>query len=235
MVEAASVVLVVGTGASAAVIRVPEDYPSVLAGADAASGGDSVLVGPGTWTDRAARTVVVLGTPQTLLAAMFLKPGVCVIGTSGAEDTVLDGGPLGAWPVYSVIHVLPGSESAKVVGMTVTGGGAGILAARASPLEVTACRVERNQKWGILSREQSLTLTSCSISENELGGDPVTALGGVAGFDLNVTCDGCTFQGNVGPGLHVERSSDNWPMTVILRDCSFLDIAKGSRLTDVAQ
>ena len=107
--------------------------------------GDSVLVGPGTWTDRAARTVVVLGTPQTLLAAMFLKPGVCVIGTSGAEDTVLDGGPLGAWPVYSVIHVLPGSKRAKVVGMTVTGGGLAFSRRGRARWKVTACRVERNQ------------------------------------------------------------------------------------------
>ena len=217
---------------NAAVIRVPDDYPSVLAGADAAAAGDSVLVGPGTWTDRAVRTVVVFGSPLTVESAMYLKPGVTVIGTSGAEFTTLDGGPLGAWPLYTIQRVLSGTQAARVVGLTVTGGGTGIAASGSSPLELDGCRVVSNARRGITARETSLILTNCLIAQNELNESILT--GGVAGFDLSVSCEACTFQGNVGPGLHVERSSDNWPMTVVLRDCSFLDHQlRGAVLADV--
>ena len=230
MAEAVLAALLLGSGARAAVIRVPEDHPSVLAGVDAAVAGDSVLVGPGTWTQRAARTVVVLGTPQTLLGAMFLKPGVTVIGTAGPTATVLDGGNETVAPVYTVIHVLPGSEVTRLVGFTITGGGHGVSAAGASPLELTACHIENNQKTGILCAEQSIVLTACSISENEWN-EPNTPSGGVFGWDLNLTCQGCTFSRNVGPGLRVDGS----PQGVILRDCSFLDHPlRGAVIADAA-
>ena len=218
--------------ARSAVLRVPEDYPSVLAGVDAAVLGDSVLVGPGTWTQRAARTVVVLGTPQTLLGAMFLKPGITVIGTAGPTATVLDGGiDTGGVPVYTVIHVLPGSEDARVVGFTITGGGHGVTAAGASPLEMTACHIERNQKDAIRSAEQSLALKDCSISENELGRDPPSTTGAVFATDTELACEGCTYAANVGPGLRVDGSLQG----VILRDCSFFDHQlRGAVIADAA-
>ena len=40
-------------------IHVPADYPTVLAGLDAAVSGDTVLVAPGTWTDTDTRIVQV--------------------------------------------------------------------------------------------------------------------------------------------------------------------------------
>lgn len=217
--------------ANSAVIRVPEDYPSVVAGVDAAAGGDSVLVGPGTWTDRVVRTILVFGSPLTVESAMYLKPGVTVVGTSGAAATILDGGTVGAYPLYTIEHVQPGTQAARVVGFTVTGGGTGIAASGSSPLELEACRVVSNARRGITSRETSLILTNCLIAENELTESTFT--GAISGIDVNVTCEGCTFERNTGPGLRISHSSAPL-LTVVLRDCTFLDHARrGASLGDV--
>lgn len=70
--------------------RVPEDRPTVLAALDAAVAGDSVLVGPGTWTARDTRTTVVHGGPSPVRANGFIRAGVTLVGTGGPESTVLE-------------------------------------------------------------------------------------------------------------------------------------------------
>ena len=76
--------------APGATIRVPEDYPTVLADVDAASPGDCVLVGPGTWTASATRVVVIYGLPRTVTACAFPRGGVTILGTAGRDATILD-------------------------------------------------------------------------------------------------------------------------------------------------
>lgn len=58
--------LAVSSVGLAATIAVPGDYSSVLAAVDAAVAGDSVLVGPGTWSDIDTRTVVINGIPFSM-------------------------------------------------------------------------------------------------------------------------------------------------------------------------
>ena len=57
--------LIAAEACLAGVIRVPEDYPSVLAALDASAAGDSVLVAAGTWTDTATRVVLIGGSGKT--------------------------------------------------------------------------------------------------------------------------------------------------------------------------
>ena len=70
-------------------IRVPDDYPTVLAAVDAAQTGDTVLVGPGTWSHIETRTVIVGGIPRLITGCAFPRRGVSIIG-SGMDQTVLD-------------------------------------------------------------------------------------------------------------------------------------------------
>ncbi len=68
----------VAANAFATVIRVPSDYPTIQAGIDASSPGDTVLVGPGTYLER-----LVVDDPVNL------------IGENGAGATTLDADLLG--------------------------------------------------------------------------------------------------------------------------------------------
>ena len=45
------VLLGIAFGASAATLNVPQDYPTIQAGIDAAQNSDTVLVGPGTYVE----------------------------------------------------------------------------------------------------------------------------------------------------------------------------------------
>ena len=176
-----------------AVLRVPNDYPGVLQAVDASVAGDSVLVGPGTWTDRAVRQIQFNGIPQTIQSAAFLKPGITVIGESGSENTILDGGPdaVGSG-LITIVHNLAGSESTTLEGFTITGDGDGIGAADASPLVLIDCQIVRNTDLGILADEQSITMVDCVVSEN----NPPEPAGAINGRYLDLDFTRCTFERN---------------------------------------
>ena len=84
-----------GSFARGATLHVPGEYPTIQAGIDAASPGDSVLVGPGTWTDRDTRQINPFDPSVLITSCGFLKAPLAVIGTEGAEATIVDGGDLG--------------------------------------------------------------------------------------------------------------------------------------------
>ncbi|MFN8180137.1 MAG: right-handed parallel beta-helix repeat-containing protein [bacterium] len=222
-------VLMVQMPARGAVLHVPEEYLTVLKAVDVAVAGDSVLVGPGIWNATEARTVLVFGTLQTVQSAMYLKPGVTVIGVAGAATTVLDGGQPTLYPVCTIEDGLPGAVAAHVVGLTVTGGGSGVAVSE-SPLELVDCQITGNHDYGVLASKAAVTLTRCVVSNNQLSG---AGDGGVDGHDIDLTCTGCTFAQNI-LGLRVE-TVEHLPMTVVLRDCVFRDHSlRGAVVTDVA-
>ena len=74
----AACALVGVAAAHGATLRVPEDYPSLLAAVDATASGDSVVVGPGTWSQTATRVVIVNGQSLPVTACAFLKPGIVI-------------------------------------------------------------------------------------------------------------------------------------------------------------
>jgi hypothetical protein len=78
--------------APATTINVPEDVPTIWQAVDLAQSGDSVLVGPGVWTDRDRRQVQIGPNLQWVYSCAFLKSGITVIGIEGAENTIVDGG-----------------------------------------------------------------------------------------------------------------------------------------------
>jgi hypothetical protein len=72
--------LLAGEVSSAATIRVPEDSPTVLAAVDLAVPGDSVLVGPGTWSAKATRVIVAQNGPFQYTACAYPRGGVVIRG-----------------------------------------------------------------------------------------------------------------------------------------------------------
>jgi hypothetical protein len=97
------------------------DFTSIQSAVNAASSGDTILVGPGRYQER----ISIVGLD------------VYLISTHGPVATTIDGGGTGP-----VIHCVSMSESSSIEGFTITGGvtmpplvGGGIyLAAQASPL-----------------------------------------------------------------------------------------------------
>jgi hypothetical protein len=72
-------------GAGAVVLRVPADYPTIQAGVDAASPGDTVLVAPGTYADHQVRPV----EGGVARSCVFLKGGVVLRSEGGSTVTTI--------------------------------------------------------------------------------------------------------------------------------------------------
>jgi len=120
---AIALALLVASVARAEIHHVPAEFPTIQAAIDAAVDGDTVLVSPGTYTER----------------VQFLGKEIEVRSTDGPGVTTIDGG--GGGPV---VRFLQGEGPGAILeGFTITGGtgkwkgsrrfGGGIVAANASP------------------------------------------------------------------------------------------------------
>jgi len=110
-------------------IYVPGDYPSIQAGIDAASSGDTVQVAPGTYHEN-----------------ITMKSGVVIQGAGAGDDpsihSIIDGGATG-----SVVTAIEVDSAAKLDGFTITNGdkanGGGMYNYSSSPT-VTNCTFSGN-------------------------------------------------------------------------------------------
>jgi hypothetical protein len=230
---AAAILLAMGS-AHAAILRVPEDYPSVLAAADAAVSGDSVLVGPGVWTDRATRTVSTPGGPRTFTSAAFLKAGITVIGVEGAASTVVDGGEVAGASVCTMTHVGQGTDPVHIEGLTITGGGEGALVWEATPIEFARCHFVENGRNAVAVRAAEVTLLDCVIEDN--CEDMETYSAAIDGWSgdwdprCNLELRGCRIGGNYWGGVKLRTA-----YSAIIDDCEITDHADhpGASFLDV--
>ncbi|MEZ5063233.1 MAG: right-handed parallel beta-helix repeat-containing protein [bacterium] len=223
---AAGIVFGVGLAAAdASILRVPEDYSSVLAAVDAAVSGDSVLVQPGTWTDTAIR---IAPTGAYVKSTLFVKPGITVLGLGGPEVTTLDVGPeVGAFAV-TITNNAPGSAPSYVIGFTITGGGTGVGGYGGSPLELHDCRIVDNPRQAANIAYTRLTLVGGTITGNAEG-QSSPQWGCVFGHESALELRQVT----------IERNSnvfgvvfDSQPQSVRLIDCTFLDQTLACRVWD---
>jgi hypothetical protein len=221
------VVIAAQRTAEATTIRVPEDYASVLAAVDAAVSGDSVLVGPGTWTDKDTRTV----TGITVTACAFPKGGVTILGTSGADATVIDAQEVGPGAVDGISYSgYPGSQL-TLEGLTITGGGkggAGIYAESSGLLVVRSCKVSGMGNLGnghaILifsyTSNQDLLMEDSEVSFN--AGSTTTGIQSQSG---SLEIYRSRFEGNAGIAVFLTGTTNQQDVTI--QDCEFLDNRSG--------
>ena len=146
------------------VINVPASMPTIQAGIDAASEGDTVVVGPGTYAERID----------------FKGKAIEVKSSAGPATTIIDGGGLPNVVTFKTNEI----RASVLRGFTVTGGvgelyGIGVLIDHASPTLVgnviTGNRSPVGSGAGI-----GLAVRSGSplIKENEIVGNPGGSIGG---------------------------------------------------------
>lgn len=162
--------LLVGGGAFAADLHVPDMFPTIQAAIDAAAEGDRVLVGPGTYVERLD----------------FGERAITVESTNGPAETILDGDGGG-----SVVRFGMSGEGAALCGFTITNGtgtrinlvyvGGGILTQGASPrIEgnvIQACEAEFGGAIACLGGS-SATLRGNELRGNEAIGSNGSGKGG---------------------------------------------------------
>jgi hypothetical protein len=171
--------------APAAVLRVPEDQPTIQVAIDAAHRGDTVLVGPGEYFER-----ILLRDLSLTVASHFL------LDTSDSaliENTIIDADTLvlGRADSGSVVTCVGEHDTTTaLLGLTLTGGigllspggqryGGGVYCE--AEISITDCRIRHNvADLGAaitIGDEVTATLQACRIDSNtSLSGGPIHVL-----------------------------------------------------------
>ncbi len=199
-----------------ATIHVPEDVATVLAAVDLAVPGDSVVIGPGTWTERATRVIVAENGSHQLSACAFARGGVTLQG-AGAGVTVLDvGGYQGVYVADVVFIQRPGEGPLRLEGMTLTGAsgrGDAVVGLYSDGLEIRSCRFEGN-RIAVDAGNCPLTMTDCEVVGN-------SSVDGVVLASLTpIHLTRCRFEGNTG--ICVQTNYDPGDGPAIFQDCQFV-------------
>jgi len=151
-------ILVVSLGAQ--VINVPADYSTIQAGINAAENGDTVLVGPGYYTEN-----IQIISKSIVIGSLFLISG----DTSYISQTVIDGDSLGTVVRYNFV------DSASILsGFTITNGasdvGGGITCAYSNPslnnLIISGNESNYQGGGGILCISSRLKIENVQITNN---------------------------------------------------------------------
>ena len=158
---------------SAATINVPSEEPTIQAGIESASSGDTILVAPGTYTEDGNRDIVLSNQTLTILS------------TDGAENTILD--PQGSTSEPHRVFDLLSSSGGQIIidGFTFTGGYApansgigdtesagGAISARNSDAIIRNCIFENNtcgmRGGAIYITGGSPQLINCELRNNNV-------------------------------------------------------------------
>ncbi|GJM45118.1 MAG: hypothetical protein DHS20C21_19600 [Gemmatimonadota bacterium] len=212
-------VLVAGVSAVTAqadALRVPEDYSSVLAAVDAAVSGDSVLVGPGTWSDLDTRTVLVCGGPFISTSAAFLKPGLTLIGVDGPTSTHLVGSVGGAGVTSFTLIAADVGDPIRVQGFSITSGEVGAAVGCASDLVFSDCHFVDCGEEAIAMKQTAISLDDCLVSGNQGSGFASGAI--AASFSSDLTVRNTRFESNPRGAV-----SANDPARILIEGCEFVD------------
>ena len=194
----------------AVVIHVPGDQPTVQAGLDAASPGDSVLLASGTytWTEEGS------GTVDGLIA---MRSGVILAGSeSDPSAVILDAEHLGR-----VFNCVDCGSGTRIANLTITGGSAdhgGGLRLLGSPMSIDNCRITANSVSGNGGGFDIMGSTGAAMTWCILGENSALYGGGIYCTESDVGIVNCTFIGNgagaVG-GLYSLRSAPILQNTII--------------------
>jgi len=211
--------------AAANIIDVPADQPTIQAGIDAATGGDEVVVAPGTYAeiiDLDGKAITLRssgGAAVTIIdATTVADPGtgkpVVRIDTGEGADTVLEG-----------FTITGGTGDTAAFGVTL---GGGIWVSGATPT-IRDCVTEFNAAdsgGGVCVNQGTPTFDGCTIRDN-------TATPGEGGGlylfnNSGVTMTGCSVTGNDASGAAGGMSIDGATGTVVITDSVFEGNTAGS-------
>jgi len=163
------------------ILNVPTaEYPTIQAGIDAASLGDTVQVAAGTYYEN-----------------ITMKSGVVIQG-AGQGISIIDGGGSA-----HVVYANSVDSAAKLDGFTITNGrsfsGGGMYNYNSSPT-ITNCTFSGNMTsssngGGMYNNNSSPTVTNCTFS----GNTATRYGGGMYNYNSSPTITNCTFSGNSAP------------------------------------
>jgi hypothetical protein len=209
--------LTLGDPAAAATLHVPGDYPSVLEAVDATAPGDTVLIGPGRWTDKATRSGMIYGLPGTYTCCGFLKGGITLIGEAGAAATIIDAEATGVGYVCTFLYANYPGEEVVLEDLTITGGVARAAGGNnCGRVVIRSCRIVDNTALG---EGTAIKLATCDLllEDSEVSHNVSTYWAGVRGLQSDMEIVRCRFEGNVGMCVH-----NSYGSTLIL-DSAFID------------
>ncbi len=182
--------------ALATTIHVPGQQPTIQAGIDAASAGDTVLVACATYT---GPLQVDPYDPDMDLTYLVMKSGVCLRGATGEAGCVI----IDAQQQGRVLSCLDLSSATRIEGITFTGGavdyGGGAMLWRDCYVTFSECAFTNNSATdfggGVECQLGSdATFENCSFS----GNSSVNGGGGMICTSSSATLSNCTFTGNAG-------------------------------------
>jgi hypothetical protein len=201
----------------AAVIRVPEDAPSVLAGVDQAVAGDSVLVGPGTWSDEDTRIVIIDGLPENITACAFPRGGISLIGVSGAEETIIGSNT----PGFGIMITNQiGEGDILIEGLAFNTVAPPATVVEADKVAFRSCRFVENTS-ALVGRNFDLEMTNCDVSQNQLQDD---LPGLIFVFESRAFLESCRFRNNIGRCVQIDSEFVGAPVPHIqAKNCEFTE------------
>jgi len=191
--------------ATAAVIHVPADQPTIQAGIDASASGDTVLVAPGTYTGANNTNIMFNGRQITLESET--GAAACIIDCQGSVD-----------PGMQILNT-----GVVVRGLTFTGSNVdGVVVYSTTTLE--DCVISGHGECGIDVGYGNLTLSGCTVNDNGQSGVRAVDYG-------EITITGCTLSGNTAEGYLGESASISGCIITLNMDCG-IKLLEGGSVTD---
>jgi parallel beta-helix repeat protein len=138
-----------GSSASATIINVPGDYPTIQAGIDACSSGDTVMVADGIYSEN-----VVIGLPLSLFG-------------ENRDGVVIDGSGVGDVVFIDSVMVSIGNLTVRNSGSELTDAGIELCVADSCLIEY--CRFDDNYSGLFLYGSSYNIVARCLFSSNENG------------------------------------------------------------------
>jgi len=169
----------------ASTINIPADYPTIQAGINAASNGDTILVSPGSY--------------QELID--FLGKAITVKSAAGAEKTIIDGDFVGAPKLRSIVLFDKGEGKDSIIDGFTIKNGTGFF----TPFG--------NRGGGIFALFSSPTIINNIITENSVydGGGGISCIDSDSVIENNIICN--NHAGQFGGGINIlcsPTSSPGW-------------------------